>query len=235
MTGYRGHFGFSILDFGLPRAGIQNPKSKIENCGPALALALSLAVLGSGCSRESAAHAGARRQAESTDASPANSVAKTSGEQPSASDTKTDQPVLATAAGSRLTVESKPPAPVPATKEITFDEVKLDMKKGDPYDSSLLTEKVKKLDGKPIRIRGYILPSFKQSGLKQFVLVRDNQECCFGPGALLHDCIVVEMMEPATAEFSVRPVSVEGVFSIRELKLDGKYLAIYHLDGKEVK
>ncbi len=44
------------------------------------------------------------------------------------------------------------------------------------------------------------------------------------------------MVPPATADFTVRPVSVEGKFSLREFKdLDGKYLAIYHLDGKAVK
>jgi hypothetical protein len=121
-------------------------------------------------------------------------------------------------------------------KEITFDEIKLELKKGDAYDSKVLTDKVKDLDGKAIRIRGYILPSFQQNGIKQFILVRDNMECCFGPGALLHDCIVVEMLPPATATFTVRPVSVEGKFSVRELKdPDGNYLAIYHLDGKQVK
>jgi hypothetical protein len=123
-----------------------------------------------------------------------------------------------------------------AVKEVTFDTVKLDLKKGDPFDLSQLTDEVKQLDGGQIRIRGYILPSFQQNGIKQFVLVRDNMECCFGPGALLHDCILVEMIAPATATFTVRPVSVEGTFTIRELKgPDGKHLAIYHLDGKEVK
>jgi hypothetical protein len=121
-------------------------------------------------------------------------------------------------------------------KEVTFDNVKLELKKGDPYDSSLLTDEVKKLDGQRIRIRGYILPSYQQAGIKQFVLVRDNMECCFGPGALLHDCILVEMRAPATAEFTVRPVSVVGTFTIREIKgPDGNYLAIYHLDGNQVK
>jgi hypothetical protein len=113
-----------------------------------------------------------------------------------------------------------------AVKELTFDDVKLEMKKGDPYDSSLLTDKIKQLDGKSIRIR-----------VKQFVLVRDNMECCFGPGAMLHDCILVEMVGSASTSFTVRPVSVEGKFSIREVKdpVNGNYLAIYHLDGTEVK
>ncbi len=134
--------------------------------------------------------------------------------------------------GIATAAENKPAGP----KDVTFDDVKLELKKGDPYSESLLTPKIKQLDGKAIRIRGYILPSFKQDGIKQFVLVRDNMECCFGPGALLHDCILVEMLGSATATFTVRPVSVEGTFSISPLKdPDGNFVAIYHLDGKEVK
>jgi hypothetical protein len=133
------------------------------------------------------------------------------------------------------TPKSESPANAPA-KGVTFDDIKLDLKKGDPFTPAILTPKVKQLDGKAITIRGYILPSFQQTGIKQFVLVRDNMECCFGPGALLHDCILVEMAGPATATFTVRPVSVEGTFTIHELLgPDGKHLAIYHLDGKEVK
>ena len=68
------------------------------------------------------------------------------------------------------------------------------------------------------------------------MLVRDNMECCFGPGAALHDCIVVEMEKGATTDFTVRPVTVEGKFSIKQLDgPDGKTLAIYRLDGKSVK
>jgi hypothetical protein len=123
-----------------------------------------------------------------------------------------------------------------SVRSLTFDDIKLEMKKGEPFEASLLTSKIKNLDGKAIRIRGYILPSFQQSGIKQFVLVRDNMECCFGPGALLHDCILVEMVGAASATFTVRPVSLEGTFSIREVKgPDGKHLAIYHVDGTEVK
>ena len=123
-----------------------------------------------------------------------------------------------------------------STRDITFDTLKFEMTKGDPFERKMLTEGIEKLVGMPIRIRGYILPSFQQKGIKQFVLVRDNMECCFGPGAALYDCILVEMVGDATTEFSVRPVTVEGVFTIKELKgPDGKHLAIYHLDGKSVK
>jgi hypothetical protein len=125
-------------------------------------------------------------------------------------------------------------APRPA-RDITFDDIKLEMQKGDPFTRDLLPARVTALERQPVRIRGYILPSFQQSGLTQFVLVRDNQECCFGPGAALHDCVVVRMQPGHTAEFSIRPVAVAGTFRVEELRgPDGKHLAIYTLDGESV-
>jgi len=131
-----------------------------------------------------------------------------------------------------------PPAPAAGTaaiREITFDDIKLEMQKGEPFTRDRLTPRVTDLERQRVRIRGYILPSFQQSGLTQFVLVRDNQECCFGPGAALHDCVVVRMQPGQTAEFSIRPVAVEGRFRVEELRgPDGRHLAIYALDGERV-
>ncbi|HWB10942.1 MAG TPA: DUF3299 domain-containing protein [Pirellulales bacterium] len=122
------------------------------------------------------------------------------------------------------------------TRDITFDDLKFNIEKGDPFKSSLLTEKIESLEGKPIRIRGYILPSFQQSGLTQFVLVRDNLSCCFGPGAALYDCLIVEMKAGKSTDYSLYPVAVDGIFSIREmLDPDGKTVAIYHVDGESVR
>ena len=131
------------------------------------------------------------------------------------------------------------PTPVPsrpaAPHDISFDDIKLDLKKGDPFSRDLLPTRVTALEKTPIRIRGYILPSFQQTGLTQFVLVRDNMECCFGPGALLHDCVVVRMKPGKTASFSIRPVAVTGTFRVEELRgPDGRHLAIYALDGEDV-
>ena len=121
--------------------------------------------------------------------------------------------------------------------DINFNDLKFDIKKGESFRVSQLTKKIKKLNNAKIKIRGYILPSsvFEQKGFKQFVLVRDNMECCFGPGAAIYDCIVVEMDKGKSADFSVRPVTVEGKFRLKPYKgPDGKYLAIYHLTGHKV-
>jgi hypothetical protein len=121
------------------------------------------------------------------------------------------------------------------TKDVTFDDIKFDIKKDAPFKREMLTDKIEKLAGSSIKIRGYILPSFQQKGIKQFVLVRDNMQCCFGPGAALYDCILVEMAEGKSASFTVRPVSVEGKFEISEfIGPDGKHLAIYRMVGEEV-
>jgi len=137
-----------------------------------------------------------------------------------------------TAAGQNDAVR---PADAPI-REITFDDIKLEMQRGEPFESGRLTSRVRELERQRVRIRGYILPSFQQSGLTQFVLVRDNQECCFGPGAALHDCVVVRMRPGRSAEFSIRPVAVEGLFRVEELRgPDGRHLAIYALDGERVR
>ena len=130
-------------------------------------------------------------------------------------------------------VDSKAPVTV---RDVTFDDIKFEMKKEDPFERKMLTAKIEKLDGAKIRIRGYIRPSFQQSGITQFILVRDNQECCFGPGAYLFDCIVVEMQQGSSIDYTLRPVAVEGTFSVKEIVGPGKkHLAIYHLSGEKVK
>lgn len=120
--------------------------------------------------------------------------------------------------------------------ELSFDDIKFDIEPGDPFAPEMVPDKIQQYYGKRIRIRGYILPSFKQSGLTQFVLVRDNMECCFGPGAALYDCIRVEMEPGKATEFSIRPVAVEGIFELDEFYgPDDKHLAIYYMTGEAVK
>ncbi len=56
-----------------------------------------------------------------------------------------------------------------------------------------------------------------------------------GPGAALYDCILVHMKDGKTAEFSIRPVAVEGTLKFEEfLDYDGTTRAIFRLDGESV-
>ncbi|TWT38399.1 DUF3299 domain-containing protein [Blastopirellula retiformator] len=123
----------------------------------------------------------------------------------------------------------------PGVQDLTFDDIAFEMEKGEPFARSMLPQEIEELANQKIRIRGYILPSFESRGIKQFVLVRDNMECCFGPTAALYDCILVEM-KGSGVDFTVRPVTVEGIFEIKEyLGPDGKHLAIYRMEGESAK
>lgn len=119
--------------------------------------------------------------------------------------------------------------------ESTFDDVKFEMDKADRFERSMLTPTVQALFDKRIRIRGYMYPALRRNGLKQFVLVRDNRECCFGPGAALYDCVLVTMAPGKTTEYSIYPIAVEGTFRLDEYPgPDGRPLAIYQMTGEAV-
>jgi len=137
-------------------------------------------------------------------------------------------PLLLLAIGSTAQAE--------APRNISFNNVKFEMKKGDPFERKLLTPEIEKLVGKKIRIRGWILPGGQATGLTDFVLVRDNMECCFGPMAALFDCMIVKMVEGESTDFTTRAIAIDGVFEIREEKFpDGTWMAIYHLTAESVK
>ncbi len=132
------------------------------------------------------------------------------------------------------------PRPSAKTKgEISFDDLKFDIEKGGDYDPSMLTDEIRGLDGKRISIRGFILPStlFRETNIDEFVLVRDNQECCFGPGAALFDCVVVNLVGGTRTDFTTRAVTVSGTFRLKEYRYpDGVgHFAIFNLEGTSVK
>lgn len=126
--------------------------------------------------------------------------------------------------------------------EITFDDLKFEMEKDAAFEPKLITKEIKELDKKTVKLRGFILPTsvFQQNGIKQFVLVRDNQECCFGPGAAIYDCVMIDMAPGKTTNFATRVVTVKGKFEIDTKSYqypepDGGYYAIYRMTAEEVK
>jgi len=137
------------------------------------------------------------------------------------------------------------PAPPPARPtvkakgEISFDDLKFDILPDAPFDASMLTDEIRALDGKVVKLRGFILPStlFRETNISEFVLVRDNQECCFGPGAALFDCVVVNLVGDTRTDFTTRPVTVTGTFKLKEYKYpdDSGHFAIFNMQGTSVK
>jgi len=146
---------------------------------------------------------------------------------------------------SKATKKKKPAAPrkpvaidfsVKGTKELTFDNMIFNIKPDEPFQIKQLTKDLIKLRKHKIRIRGYIQPGFKQHNIKKFILVRDNQDCCFGPGAALYDCMIVTLAEGQSTSFSVRPITVEGTFFLKPFRGFGNRVeAILQLKDAKVK
>jgi len=150
------------------------------------------------------------------------------------------QAPTARAAADRAPVDPLPPRPTAKAKgEISFDDLKFDIQPDAPFDPAMLTDEIRALDGKEVKLRGYILPStlFREKNIDEFVLVRDNQECCFGPGAALFDCVVVNLVDKVRTDFTTRPVTVTGKFVLKEYKYpdDSGHFAIFNLQGTSVK
>jgi hypothetical protein len=124
--------------------------------------------------------------------------------------------------------------------EISFDDLKFDIEKDGLFKPEMITPEIKELEKKTFKLRGFILPIsvFQQSGIKQFVLVRDNKECCFGPGAALYDCVMVTMAPGKSATFSTRVVTVKGKLEIDSESYrneEGGHYAIYKMTAEEVR
>lgn len=120
--------------------------------------------------------------------------------------------------------------------DLTFDNLKFEMDKGEDFRRSLLTKKIEGYHGTTVRIRGYIQPGTKQSGLTRFIFVRDNQECCFGAQAAIYDNILVKLNPAKPANFTVRPITIEGKFALKEyIGPNRKVWSLYRMYDAEVK
>jgi hypothetical protein len=140
--------------------------------------------------------------------------------------------------GDRAGKDGRPPPAAPNDGRpipITFDDLQLEMKEDSVFDPALLTPRVRQLDGRRVRIRGFIFPAiFQPTGITRFPLVK-NTQCKFGPGGLAHHVILVDLQPGLSTSFTVRPIAVEGRLTVRPFDgSDGKAWTVYHLAGEKV-
>ena len=123
-----------------------------------------------------------------------------------------------------------------ANGAITFDDLKFEMKKSQRFKRGMLTDSVNDMVGERLQLKGYIHPNSKQRGMKKFIFVRDDKECCFGPTAALYDCVLVSLAKGETGKYTLRPVTIEGEFYLKEFNgPDGRVWAIYRMKNSVIK
>ncbi len=119
--------------------------------------------------------------------------------------------------------------------DITFDDLKLDMPIGTLFDRTMLTPRVRELDGKIVRLRGFIFAGgvFQSTDIKSFPFVM-NTQCKFGPQGLAYCVILVELEDGVKTDFTTYPITVEGKLSLRPFNASGFTWSVYHMRGKKV-
>ncbi|HEX4146034.1 MAG TPA: DUF4190 domain-containing protein [Pirellulales bacterium] len=71
------------------------------------------------------------------------------------------------------------------------------------------------LEGKKIFIKGYVYPGRELEGIKTFLLVRDQGDCCFGGNPKITDRIQVTLSDPLRLAYKSRLHKLAGVFHVR--------------------
>jgi hypothetical protein len=118
--------------------------------------------------------------------------------------------------------------------DIVFEDIELPIQADIVFRPFMLTEKAKSLDGRKVRINGYMLPDSKTKGIKQFVLLK-NTECKFGPGGQADHLINVLMNDGVTTNFRDDPITVQGTLTINPFQgPDGNTWSIYDVACERV-
>ena len=95
--------------------------------------------------------------------------------------------------------------------EFAPDKVELEQGVAVPQD-------VVALDGKKVFFKGYIRPDSVpfERGFQEFLLVRDNNECCYGDQAKVkyHDQVAVTLVDGKKADYSGSMFRVGGVLHV---------------------
>ena len=95
---------------------------------------------------------------------------------------------------------------------------------------------VAQLDGQRVFVKGYVFPGKQTTGIKTFVLCRDNGQCCFGGQPKLTDRIQVTLKGPLALNYSTRMLRLAGTFHVEPRSaVDGLGGVLYHLDADYMK
>ncbi len=91
---------------------------------------------------------------------------------------------------------------------------------------------VKALDGQKVFIKGYMYPTNETRGLKSFLLVKDNAQCCFGGNPKINDMIMVTLKTGRGVDYHQGVLmSVGGVFHCQKSSGPGGLQPVYSIDG----
>jgi hypothetical protein len=105
----------------------------------------------------------------------------------------------------------------------------------DPAEpGQLVPPEALELEGKKIFIKGFVYPGRQSEGIREFLLVRDRGDCCFGGDPKITDRILVKLDPPLTLTYAQRLHKLAGKFhvEVQQNAIDGARGGVfYHLQA----
>lgn len=122
---------------------------------------------------------------------------------------------------------------------IEFDDLDFGVNCKD-FHPSKIPDRIRNLSGKRIRIRGYMVPPFEDTGIKRFAFEGETRAKPFRPSSgkpmPVHFLdMVVQLRAGDATEFVTGPLLVEGRFRIKEDIHERELLGLFHIDDATVK
>ncbi|MFV0446443.1 MAG: hypothetical protein ACK5Q5_22955 [Planctomycetaceae bacterium] len=96
----------------------------------------------------------------------------------------------------------------------------------------VIPEEVKALVGKDIYLKGFMYPTGRRYDITDFLLCKDNAQCCFGGQPALQDMIAVRLNDNKTTIHSDSLVGVAGKLQLNQEYRGGNLEPIYILDAE---
>ncbi len=99
----------------------------------------------------------------------------------------------------------------------------------DAADNTPPPEKIAKLDGRKVKLTGFMYPLQQGESIQYFCLLRTTQTCCYGPRPQFNQYVFVEMEAP-TEFYRLDPVACVGKIRVEPMPDEGY---IYRIEGEK--
>jgi hypothetical protein len=97
-----------------------------------------------------------------------------------------------------------------------------------------IPDDVKAWNGRRVTVEGFVLPlRTRQRQVTEFLLLRDQGSCCFGPKAQINHFIRVKYFQGFRPNAPV-PYRATGVLRVGEIRVQGYLTGIYEMDASHV-
>ena len=131
--------------------------------------------------------------------------------------------------------------PSDGTIDLTFKKLEFDP--GADYAGKHVTSNMKvtlppeilALDGKRVRITGFLVPVLSTGGrIREFFVMVSQGSCCFGTAPRLFDFIDAKLPEGTDLKDLDIPAVFEGVLHVRKTPAEDEWIPLFTMDAEDV-